>query len=148
MREELLRLLEPAVELLGYELVDVEFAPAGGRGVLRVYIDAANGISLDDCERVSRQLSPVLDDADPIPGAYQLEVSSPGFDRILRKREHFERFVGSRVKVQTSVPLEGGRRRFTGRLLEADAEAIALEVDGARIRLALDQIQKARLAPE
>ncbi len=94
MREQLLSLLEPPVGALGYELVDVEFASAGSGGLLRLYIDAPAGITVEDCERVSHRVSEILDVADPIPGAYTLEVSSPGLDRILRTREHFERFRG------------------------------------------------------
>lgn len=146
MREQLIRLLEPTVMMLGYELVDIECAPAGSGGLLRVYIDASGGITLDDCERVSHGISAVLDAEDPIAGAYTLEVSSPGLDRILRTRAHFERFVGSRIKVQLAEPLEG-RRRFTGRLLEAAADTIAMEVDGNPVRLDLGRIQKARVVP-
>lgn len=146
MREQLLRLLEPAIDRLGYELVDVEFAPAGAGGLLRVYIDAPQGITLDDCERVSHHVSGVLDAADPIPGAYTLEVSSPGLGRVLRTRAHFERFAGSRIRVEIGVPRDG-RRRFTGRLLELLDGDIVMDVDGERVRLALDQVKKARLAP-
>ena len=103
MREQLLILLEPPVGALGYELVDVEFASAGSGGLLRLYIDAPAGITVDDCERVSHRVSEILDVADPIPGAYTLEVSSPGLDRILRTRGHFERFRGSRIRVQLAL---------------------------------------------
>jgi ribosome maturation factor RimP len=146
LRDELVRLLEPAVVMLGYELVELEFAPAGSGGLLRLYIDAAPGITLDDCERVSRQVSAVLESEDPIPGHYTLEVSSPGLDRVLRTRAHFERFLGSRVKVQLAVPL-AGRRRFTGALLEVRDEGIVVEVDGTPTLLEFGQIQKARLVP-
>lgn len=146
LRDELFSLLEPTVVTLGYELVEIEFAPAGGGGLLRLYIDAAPGITLDDCERVSRQVSAVLEAEDPIPGRYTLEVSSPGLDRVLRTREHFRRFLGSRIKVQLATPLDG-RRRFTGRLLEVLDDGVVLDVDGARTLLGFGQIQKARLVP-
>jgi ribosome maturation factor RimP len=146
LRDELFRLLEPVVGSLGCELVELEFAPAGSGGVLRLYIDAPPGITLDDCERVSRQVSGVLESEDPIPGHYTLEVSSPGLDRILRTRAHFERFVGSRIKVQLGAPLEG-RRRFTGTLLEVRDEGVVVDVDGMRTLLGFAQIQKARLVP-
>jgi ribosome maturation factor RimP len=146
MREQLIRLLEPTVTALGYELVDVESAPAGSGGIVRVYIDAPAGITLDDCERVSHGVSALLDAEDPISGAYTLEVSSPGLDRILRTQAHFERFVGSRIKVQLAEPL-AGRRRFTGRLVEAGPGTIEMEVDGSPVRLDLGQIQKARVVP-
>jgi ribosome maturation factor RimP len=146
MREQLLSLLEPPVGALGYELVDVEFAPSGAGGVLRLYIDAPAGISVEDCERVSHRVSDVLDAEDPIPGAYTLEVSSPGLDRILRTREHFERFRGSRIKVQLALPIDG-RRRFTGALTGVGESTIEMEVDGAAVQLPLAQIQKARVVP-
>jgi ribosome maturation factor RimP len=146
LRDELFRLLEPAVNSLGYELVELEFAPAGSGGVLRLYIDSATGIMLDDCERVSRQVSAVLESEDPIPGHYTLEVSSPGLDRILRTRAHFERFLGSRIKVQLGTPLDG-RRRFTGTLLEVRDEGVVVDVDGMHTLLGFGQIQKARLVP-
>ena len=146
LRDELFRLLEPAVVALGYELVELEFAPAGSGGVLRLFIDAAPGITLDDCERVSRQVSTVLESADPIAGHYTLEVSSPGLDRVLRTRAHFERFVGNRIKVQLGVPRDG-RRRFTGTLLEVRDEGVVVDVDGTQTLLDFAQIQKARLVP-
>src|SRR5208282_153191 len=105
----------PPIEALAYELVDIEFASAGRGGVLRIFIDrktadAGAGITVDDCARVSHAVSEVLEGEDPIPGAYTLEVSSPGFDRILRKRAHFERFVGARVFVELKLPQDGRRR--------------------------------------
>jgi len=146
LRDGLIHLLEPAVSGLGYELVELEFAPAGSGSLLRLYIDAPPGISLDDCERVSRQVSAILDTEDPIPGQYTLEVSSPGLDRVLRKPEHFRRFAGNRIRLQLEVPIEG-RKRFTGTLLEARDDGIALEVDGVRRVFGYAQIHKARLVP-
>src|SRR5688572_1510264 len=146
MREQLLSLLEPPVGALGYELVDVEFASAGSGGLLRLYIDAPAGITVDDCERVSHRVSEILDVEDPIPGAYTLEVSSPGLDRILRTREHFERFRGSRIRVQLSLPIEG-RRRYTGTLTGVTEDAVEMEVDGEPVQLELTRIQKARVVP-
>lgn len=147
MREQLLSLLEPPVGALGYELIDVEFVAAGPGGVLRLYIDAPAGISVDDCERVSHAVSGILDAEDPIPGAYTLEVSSPGLDRILRTREHFERFRGNRIKVQLAQPIDG-RRRYTGTLKGVAGDAIEMEVDGVPVTLDIARIQKARVVPE
>jgi ribosome maturation factor RimP len=148
MRDALLRLIEPPVEALGLELVDVEFVKGGGGGVLRVFIDRAvadePGITVDDCARVSHALSEVLEVEDPIKGHYTLEVSSPGFDRILRTRAHFERFVGARVAVELRLPMDG-RRRFVGELAAVEAAEIAVVVDGEEYRLPLERIQKARL---
>jgi len=151
MRDALMRLLEPPVEAMGYELVELEFAPAGRSAVLRLYIDRTagagqQGITVDDCARVSHRVSEVMDGEDPIKGHYSLEVSSPGFDRVLRKKEHFERFVGERVFVELKLP-QDGRRRFAGVLQSVGAGEIAVEVDGQVYRLALERIQKARLKP-
>src|SRR4029453_6886722 len=115
LREQLRELLAPVVAGLGYQLWELEFLPRSGGGLLRIYIDAANAIGLDDWERVSRAGSETLDVADPIPGHYTLEVSSPGLDRVLRTREHFERFVGEQIRVEMTH-LVDGRRRFLGNL--------------------------------
>jgi ribosome maturation factor RimP len=144
-RERLLVLIEPLVGRLGYELVDLEYGAGHGRSSLRVFIDAAAGVGLEDCERVSREISALLDVEDPIPGAYTLEVSSPGFDRVLRTPAHFGRFVGSRVFVELKEP-RAGRRRYTGELLAVDAGGIALAVDQERVAVAFAEIGKARLA--
>jgi ribosome maturation factor RimP len=154
LRERLIALIEPLVGRLGYELVELEHAAGRGSAVVRLFIDRpraepdsapGNGVGLEDCERVSREVSAVLDVEDPIPTAYTLEVSSPGFDRVLRTQAHFARFVGSRVFVELCAPREG-RRRYTGTLLSADGAGIALEVDGQRVALAFAEIGKARLA--
>ena len=152
MRDALLRLLEPPVEALGYELVDVEFPQAGRGGLLRLFIDrrvddAQGSITVDDCARVSHAVSEVLEIEDPIKGHYTLEVSSPGFDRILRKREHFERFVGERIVAELKLALDG-RRRFVGVLKSMAEDSIVVDVDGKDYNLPLERIQKARLRPE
>ncbi|MBU6469980.1 MAG: ribosome maturation factor RimP [Gammaproteobacteria bacterium] len=143
MRETLLRIIEPAVNGLGYELVDLEFQ---GK-LLRLYIDQPQGVTLDDCEQVSRQISAVLDVADPIPGAYTLEVSSPGLDRPLRKPADFSAQAGKRARIELTLPLNG-RRRFAGTLRGVEHDEVLIEVDGAMFRLPCTQIAKARLAPE
>ena len=143
MRETLLKILEPVVNGLGYELVELEFQ---GK-LLRLYIDQPQGVTLDDCEKVSRQLSAVLDVADPIPGAYTLEVSSPGLDRPLRKPADFAARTGQRARVELTLPLNG-RRRFAGMLRGLENDEVLIEVDGALFRLPFAQIGKARLAPE
>ena len=147
LRDTLVAMLRPVVEDLGYALWDLEYAPGRGNGFVRLYIDAEAGITLDDCERVSRAVSELLDAADPVPGQYTLEVSSPGLDRPLRTPEHFARFVGETVFVELAHPLDG-RRRFNGPLLAAGPEAIEVEVDGRRHVLPVAGIRKAHLAPE
>jgi ribosome maturation factor RimP len=152
MRDALMRLLEPPIEALGYELVEIEFAQAGRGGVLRIFIDllareAGSSVTVEDCARVSHAVSQVLETEDPIKGHYTLEVSSPGFDRILRKREHFVRFVGERIFAELKLPLDG-RRRFVGKLKAIADQAIEVEVDGVSVNLPFERIQKARLRPE
>ena len=146
LRERLIALIEPLLAQLGYELVELELAPGHGRGALRIFIDRPEGVGLDDCERVSREVSALLDVEDPIPTSYALEVSSPGDDRVLRKRAHFERFVGSRVHVELAAPRDG-RRRYTGKLLSVEDEGVALEVDRERVQMRFEEIGRARLAP-
>jgi ribosome maturation factor RimP len=147
LRDTLAARLAPLVEGLGCELWELEYSPGRGNGFLRLYIDAAAGITLDDCERVSRAVSEVLDAEDPIPGQYTLEVSSPGLERPLRTAEHFARFVGETVHVETVQAIEG-RRRFKGALTAAGAETVEVEVDGKRWALPLSGIRKAHLAPQ
>lgn len=143
--EGLRQLLEPTVAALGYELLEVEHR-SGGNGMLRLFIDSPEGIGLADCERVSQQVSAVLDVEDPIPGHYTLEVSSPGARRVLNKPVHFERFAGERIKVQLKLPQEG-RRRYTGQLTGIQGETVTLRVDNETVELALDAIERAQLAP-
>jgi ribosome maturation factor RimP len=146
VKEKLFGLLESVVAGLGYELVELEFAPAGRHSVVRVYIDRTDGgsIGLDDCERASRAIGAVLEAEDPIGHEYRLEVSSPGFDRPLRTAAHFERFVGSEARIELAAPLEG-RRRFRGRLGPVKDGMVAIEVDRKEWRLPLAGISKARL---
>lgn len=145
-RDELQQLLEPAVSRLGYELVDLEANLSGKSGVLRLFIDHADGVGLDDCETVSNAVSALLDVEDPIPGHYDLEVSSPGLDRKLTKTEHFQRFTGQDVRVQMRFPIEG-RKRFRGTLTAADDENIVVDVDGEMHTLPMATIDTARLVP-
>jgi ribosome maturation factor RimP len=151
LRERLIALIEPILARLGYELVELEYAAGRSQAVLRLFIDKpegqeGQGITVDDCERVSREVAALLDVDDPIPTAYTLEVSSPGFDRVLRTAAHFERFVGSRVFVELKAP-RAGRRRYTGMLQAAHATGIELEVDKQKVEIPFDEIGKARLAP-
>ncbi len=143
---ELEKLLEPTIERLGYELADLDVRLSSRSGLVRITIDKPDGIDLDDCEKVSHAVSALLDVEDPIPGNYNLEVSSPGLDRKLTKPAHFRRFEGETIKVQMRFPVEG-RRRFRGALLSTDDENIVVEVDGEQHRLPLKSIDTARLVP-
>ena len=145
--DELRKLLEPAIERLGYELTDIEVRLSGQGGLVRLTIDKPDGIDLDDCEKVSHAMSALLDVQDPVPGNYNLEVSSPGLDRKLTKLEHFQRFEGETLKVTMRFPMEG-RRRFRGKLLSSNEENIVVEVDGESHSLPLTMIDSARLVPE
>jgi ribosome maturation factor RimP len=145
--DEIQRLLEPAIERLGYELTDLEVRLGGQGGLLRLTIDKPDGIDLDDCEKISHAMSALLDVEDPVPGNYNLEVSSPGMDRKLTKVEHFQRFQGETLKVTMRFPIEG-RRRFRGKLLSSNDEKIVVEVDGESHSLPLTMIDTARLVPE
>jgi ribosome maturation factor RimP len=146
LREKLIALTEPLLEKLGYELVDLEYAPGRAHAVLRVFIDRPEGVGLDDCERASHELSALLDVEDPVPVGYTLEVSSPGLDRVLRKPAHFQRFIGERIWVELRAARDG-RRRYTGRLDALGDESIELQVDGAMVRVLFADISRARLAP-
>ena len=145
LRERLIALIEPVLGSLGYELVELELSSGRAHAVLRLFIDREGGVGLEDCAAVSREVSALLDAEDPIPSAYTLEVSSPGFDRVLRTRAHFGRFVGSRVFIELKEP-RAGRRRYTGKLLTVDDAGIALEVDREQVTVAFAEIGKARLA--
>ena len=149
LRERLIALIEPLLVRMGYELVELEHAAGRASAVVRIFIDRPDGpqgVGIDDCERVSHEVSALLDVEDPIPTAYTLEVSSPGADRVLRKRTHFDRFVGSRVFVELKEPRDG-RKRYTGMLRVVQDEGIELEVDRRKVSVPFDEIGKARLAP-
>ena len=141
-------MLEPGVRALGFELVEVEYTGAGGgQNVLRVYIDSPKGITVDDCARVSRQVSAILDVEDPIAEAYVLEVSSPGLDRPLTRREDFERHAGETVKVRMNEAVQG-RRNFKGTLVGLEGDAVVVVVDNERFILPIARIERARLVPQ
>ncbi|WP_207774479.1 ribosome maturation factor RimP [Abyssibacter profundi] len=147
MQRDLTALIEPVVESLGYELVWLQLAGGDGEQILRLYIDHADGIGLGDCERVSREVSALMDVEDPISGHYTLEVSSPGLDRPLVKPQHFDAFVGWEIKLRLVDSIEG-RKRFRGQLMARDDETIEMTVDGELHRFALRDIDTARLVPE
>ncbi len=140
-------LFEPVVDGLGYELIEIEHFPNPKHGVLRLYIDKEGGVNVDDCSTVSRQISALIDVEEPINGKFNLEVSSPGSDRPLRRLKDFQRFVGSLVKLKSVIPMDG-QRNFKGRLLEATEETVVIETDSEEISLPMSAIDKARIVPE
>ena len=144
--EQLKALLAPTVEALGCELWGLEYMSQGKHSTLRVYIDAEGGVSLQDCERISRQLSSVLDVEDPIHGEYSLEVSSPGMDRPLYTLEQFARHTGEQVSVRLRVPFDG-RRKFSGLLRAVEDDEIVVVVDEHEYLLPLEAIDRANIIP-
>lgn len=146
-REQLIQLLEPTVERLGFELADLEWRVGSGGGVLRLFIDRDSGITVDDCADVSRQVSALLDVEDPVPGDYNLEVSSPGLDRRLVKASHFERFAGSQVRIRLKR-LVDGRRNYRGRLLGYTEPNVLVQEGQESFAVPLQEIDSARLVPE
>lgn len=151
---ELTRLLSPTVEAMGLALLGIDYLPAPGGAVVRLYIDvpeaeaAARSVGIEDCEAVSHEVSAQLDLADPISGHYTLEVSSPGVDRPLFDAPQFARFIGQQAKVTLKLPLDGGRRRLQGRIVAVDGQAIRFDLDGNAIDVQADNIEKARLVPD
>jgi ribosome maturation factor RimP len=140
-------LFEPVVKGMGFDLIEIEHFPNPKHGVLRLYIDKEGGVNVDDCSTVSRQISALIDVEDPVSGQFNLEISSPGVDRPLRRLVDFQRFTGSLVKLKTVMPLEG-QRNFKGRLLEANEETVVIETDDEEISLPMSTIDKARIVPE
>lgn len=141
----LMKLIEPVVTGLGYEFVGMELVGQGRQSVLRVFIDKEQGILVEDCSRVSHQISGVLDVEDPIRGRFTLEVSSPGIDRPLFTLAHFERFVGSTIKLELNQATVEGQKKFRGEILKVNGEVIHLHVEDEEFEIPFGLIQKARL---
>lgn len=140
-------ILRPGVEALGFELWGVDYQSHGRKAMLRVYIDGEQGVTVDDCAKVSHQVSGVLDVEDPIAGEYTLEVSSPGMDRPLYTLDQFSRYVGSDVSVRLRMAFEG-RRKFQGRLVGVENDDVVIRVDDEEYLLPFDQIDKAKVVPQ
>lgn len=145
--DKLQGVIEPIVASMGYEFVGLEHQGGPKNSLLRVFIDREEGITVDDCALVSRQISAVMDVEDPIAGHYTLEVSSPGLDRPLFTAEHFQRFAGSKVQVKLAAP-QSGRRKFRGLLQGMNGEDVVLIVDDEEFCLPLTNIDRAKVIPE
>lgn len=143
--QQLEALLAPVVEDMGFELWGLEFF-RGRSAVLRLYIDGEQGISVDDCAEVSHQVSGVLDVEDPLPGEYNLEVSSPGLDRPLFTLSHWTRYIGEQVKLQLVAPV-AGRRKFVARLKAVNGDVLLLEHEGESLHVPFTQVDRANLVP-
>lgn len=144
--QKITEMLRPAVEEVGKELLGVEFISAGNNSVLRLFIDHENGINVDDCAEVSRQVSAILDVEDPISSEYNLEVSSPGLDRPLFELAHFKEVIGETINVKISMPLNG-RRKFKGVLETIENDTLIVSVDGQDYELVISNVDKANLVP-
>jgi ribosome maturation factor RimP len=148
--ERVRQIAAPLASQEGLELVDVELGGPGGRQTLRLFIDKEGGVSLDDCTSISRAVSAALDVEDPIAGAYDLEVSSPGLDRPLRTPAHFQKYAGERVKVKTYAPISetDNRKTFVGTLKGFEEGVVVVDVDGKLFRIPHAQVSKANVEPD
>ena len=139
-------LLAPVAQAQGVELYDIEIVREGGEKILRLYIDKPEGVDLEDCERTSRAVENVLDENDPIPSAYALEVSSPGIERKLTRGAHFNRYVGHKIRVRLYAP-HNGRKNFRGILTAHENNAITLELEpGHTVQFPCESIAVCTLA--
>ena len=145
--EQIIALAEPILDEMGFELVDVEYLSENGRWVLRFYIDKNDGITVDDCANVSREIETVIDIKDVIDHEYVLEVSSPGLNRPLKKEKDFILVIGRQIKVRMRNPFDG-RRNFYGCLRDYQDKKIHLEIDGELVTLPWSEIEKASLVYE
>lgn len=143
--DTVLALAQPVVEAEGCEIWDVEYVKEAGAWYLRVYIDKAGGVSIDDCEAVSHALDPVLDEADPIPTSYIFEVSSAGVERELKRPRDFEKFLGSQVEVRHYQPVEGAKAH-TGTLRGYADGAVTIEINGTEKTYQKAQVAQVRLS--
>ncbi|WP_423064224.1 ribosome maturation factor RimP [Candidiatus Paracoxiella cheracis] len=145
--EQLQRLLAPTVESLGYELVGCELHSRHRHSLLRVYVDRPEGVTLDDCAKISRQISAILDVEDLISGSYDLEVSSPGIERPLFALNHYQQYIGRGVKLRLRIPREG-QRNYKGVIKAVEGEKIILQLDEGSLELDLSEIDKAKLTAD
>ncbi len=141
------RAVEPHLTEQGYTLVEAEYDHGQAqRNVLRLYIDKAGGVTLDDCTAVSQLLGPMLDAEDLVAGNYVLEVSSPGIERPVRKASDFERFAGEEIRLVTHAPVADGRKRFNGVLTGFKDGLIGVECDGKHYEVHIENLKKANLS--
>ena len=145
--KELEALFAPIVEAVGCRIWGVEYLSQGKRSMLRIYIDRDEGVSVDDCERVSRQVSALLDVEDPLGPAYTLEVSSPGLDRLLMKPEHYVESVGEVVDVRLNFAFEG-RRHFVGQMMGFEDDEVVIRMEDTEFVFPVENVQRARIVPQ
>lgn len=142
--QKLLDALAPYADEQGVEIVSLEIMGSKKAPTIRVFIDTAEGVSFDELASAQTWINRIMDEIDPFPGAYMLEVSSPGIDRPLRTKEHFERYAGEEAVVKTSSPLDG-RSSFTGTLEGMEGDDVVLTVDGERVAIAYSIIKRAHI---
>lgn len=149
IQQQLTDMFEPTVSALGYELLGVEYIPQGKHSILRVFIDSDNGINLDDCQQVSRQLSGILDVEDPIKGEYNLEISSPGTERPLFSIKHFEQFIGQPVALRFHGMVEK-RRKLKGHIIAVEDGKLTISELGTELEFVFDfdEVDKANIIPQ
>jgi ribosome maturation factor RimP len=141
------QLVEPLCATLGLELVDITYGKEGNRSILRILIDKPGGITLDDCQLLTHKLNPLLDAADPIPGAYSLQVSSPGLDRPLKKEADFHRFAGRKIRLRLRTAFNS-QRAFQGTLIGWQNDCIVMQHEGNEVQIPWKQVSKAQLVAD
>ncbi|GEK46508.1 ribosome maturation factor RimP [Halomonas pacifica] len=139
-------LIEPVVTAMGFELWGIDYLSQGKHSRLVIYIDGPEGVTVDDCAAISRQVSAIFDVEDPIPGEYRLEVSSPGIDRPLFTLDHYARYRGHTVTLKLRLAFEG-RRKFQGLLAGVEGDEVLLQLDGEEYCFPIDSIEQARVVP-
>lgn len=142
---ELWQLLEPVIRSEGMELVELEYRRESPGWVLRLFVDQPDGVTVNDCARISQVVGDLLDVADLIQNPYNLEVSSPGLNRPLRKLEHFKAYQGNIIEVRLTTPLQNRRKKYKGILLQATSEEIELDCEGETFKIPLELLERARL---
>ena len=146
MSDQLSELIQPVVEAMGCELWGIEQLSMGRHSTVKIYIDSENGIDIEDCAKVSRQVSSLFDVEDPVNGEYTLEVSSPGLDRRLFKLDHYAALIGSEVRIRLKRPYEG-RRKYSGQLRGIEGDEIILGYQDEEILFPFEEIEKANVVP-
>lgn len=147
IKTDIERLLKPLIENLGYEFWGCEYLAQGKHSLLRVYIDKRNGITIEDCERVSKQVSAILDVEEPITGNYHLEISSPGIPRPLFYKEQYLHYLGHEIAIKLYKPINGSRK-LSGKILSVEDETVKIENEDGQLEIQLSQIVKANLIGE
>ena len=147
IQDEIEQLLRPTIESMGYELWGCEYLAQGKHSLLRVYIDKEDGIGIEDCEQVSRQVSAILDVEDPIPGNYSLEVSSPGIPRPMFRNWQYQRYIGQEAHIKLFKPV-AGTRKFIGTIVSANDGTLVLDISGTQQDFLFSNIAKANLTAE